>query len=153
MTPERHRQIGELYHAAAAVEPDERTAFLLTASGSDAELLHEVQSLLNAHEHAGSFIAAPALERALTSLPNTADSSFVGRQVGPYTIQALLGAGGMGEVYRARDSKLGRDVAIKILPRVFTTDPERRAWGLAPAHPPCPRPLSLLPHSGSATRS
>ena len=50
-----------------------------------------------------------------------------GRQLGPYTIVAPLGAGGMGEVYRARDSKLGRDVAIKILPSHFTADPERRA--------------------------
>ena len=52
---------------------------------------------------------------------------MVGRQLGPYTILAPLGAGGMGEVYRARDSKLGRDVAIKILPSHFTADPERRA--------------------------
>ena len=52
---------------------------------------------------------------------------MTGRQLGPYTIVAPLGAGGMGEVYRARDSKLGRDVAIKILPSHFTADPERRA--------------------------
>ena len=52
---------------------------------------------------------------------------MIGRQLGPYTILAPLGAGGMGEVYRARDSKLGRDVAIKILPSHFTADPERRA--------------------------
>ena len=52
---------------------------------------------------------------------------MIGRQLGPYTIVAPLGSGGMGEVYRARDSKLGRDVAIKILPSQFTADPERRA--------------------------
>ena len=52
---------------------------------------------------------------------------MIGRQLGPYTIVAPLGAGGMGEVYRARDSKLGRDVAIKILPAHFTADPERRS--------------------------
>ena len=52
---------------------------------------------------------------------------MIDRQLGPYTIVAPLGAGGMGEVYRARDSKLGRDVAIKILPSHFTADPERRA--------------------------
>ena len=54
-------------------------------------------------------------------------TSMIDRQIGPYTIVAPLGAGGMGEVYRARDSKLGRDVAIKILPPHFTDDPERRA--------------------------
>ena len=52
---------------------------------------------------------------------------MVGRQLGEYTILARLGAGGMGEVYRARDSKLGRDVAIRILPPHFTADPERRS--------------------------
>jgi serine/threonine-protein kinase len=52
---------------------------------------------------------------------------MLNRQIGPYTIVAPLGAGGMGEVYRARDSKLERDVAIKILPSHFTADPERRS--------------------------
>ena len=54
-------------------------------------------------------------------------TSMIGRRVGPYAIGARLGAGGMGEVYRARDTKLGRDVAIKILPRSFTTDPDRHS--------------------------
>ena len=57
----------------------------------------------------------------------TGQSQMIGRQLGPYTIVAPLGSGGMGEVYRARDSKLGRDVAIKILPSHFTADPERRS--------------------------
>lgn len=57
----------------------------------------------------------------------SARMQMVSRQLGPYTITAPLGAGGMGEVYRARDNKLGRDVAIKILPAHFTADPERRA--------------------------
>ena len=54
-------------------------------------------------------------------------SRLDGHRIGVYQVQALLGAGGMGEVYRARDTKLGRDVAIKILPRIFTSDPERLA--------------------------
>ena len=121
MTPERHRQVGELYHAALAVAPEERTAFLEKVSGNDADLLSEVQSLLDAHGHAGSFIAAPAFAHTAPSL------LWVGHRFAHYEVLALLGVGGMGEVYRARDGKLGRDVAIKILPRLFTTDPERRA--------------------------
>jgi hypothetical protein len=121
MTPERHRQVGELYHAALAVAPEERTAFLEKASGNDADLLSEVQSLLTAHGHAGSFIAAPALAQAAPS------SLWVGHRFAHYEVLALLGVGGIGEVYRARDGKLGRDVAIKILTGLFTTDPERRA--------------------------
>ena len=121
MTPERHRQVGELYHAALAVAPEERTTFLEKVSGNDADLLSEVQSLLTAHGHAGSFIAAPALAQA------TPSSLWIGHRFAHYEVLALLGVGGMGEVYRARDGKLGRDVAIKILPGLFTTDPERRA--------------------------
>jgi len=119
MTPERHRQVGELYHAALAVAPEDRTVFLERVSGGDADLLREVQSLLTAHGQAGSFIVAPALVPALSSLA-------VGHRFAHYEVLAPLGVGGMGEVYRARDGKLGRDVAIKILPRLFATDPERR---------------------------
>ena len=60
-------------------------------------------------------------------IPSSGHSILTDRRIGPYQIQALIGAGGMGEVYRARDTKLGRAVAIKILPRAFTSDPERLA--------------------------
>jgi eukaryotic-like serine/threonine-protein kinase len=126
MTPERHRQIGELYHATLAVAPEERTTFLEKAAGSDPELLGEVRSLLTAHGHAGSFIAVPALAMAASSFGQTTASSVVGHRLAHYEVLSQLGVGGMGEVYRARDGKLGRDVAIKILPRLFTTDPDRR---------------------------
>jgi Tol biopolymer transport system component len=120
MTPERHRQVGEVYHAALAMAPEERTTFLENRCGSDADLLRDVQSLLTAHGQAGNFIAAPALAQ-------TAGSSWsVGQRFAHYEVLAPLGAGGMGEVYRARDRQLGREVAIKILPRLFATDPDRR---------------------------
>jgi serine/threonine protein kinase len=92
------------------VAPEERAAFLEQASGSNGELLREVQSLLTAHGIAGSFIAAPALD------PTGASSLLVGHRFAHYEMLARLGVGGMGEVYRARDAKLGRDVAIKVLP-------------------------------------
>jgi Tol biopolymer transport system component len=120
MTPERHRRVGELYHAALAMAPEERTTFLENLCGSDADLLREVRSLLTAHGQAGNFMAAPALAQ-------TAGSSWsVGQRFAHYDVLATLGAGGMGEVYRARDRQLGREVAIKILPRLFATDPDRR---------------------------
>jgi len=121
MTPERHRQIGELYHAALALAPEERTAFLESVCVGDVDLMREVQSLLIAHGQAGSFIATPALAQTAAS------SSLIGQRFAHYEVLAPLGTGGMGEVYRARDGKLGREVAIKILPRSFSADPDRRA--------------------------
>jgi serine/threonine protein kinase len=125
MKPDRRRsQISELYHAALDRPPADRDAFLLEACGQDAALRQEVESLLAYESASSQFLESPAAAVAAGGL---ARADAVGRQLGPYTIVAPLGAGGMGEVYRARDSKLGRDVAIKILPSHFTADPERRA--------------------------
>ena len=71
---------------------------------------------------AARFLESPAAQ--IVANAHQPDPDMVGRQLGPYKISALLGAGGMGEVYRARDTKLGRDVAIKILPAAFTADPD-----------------------------
>jgi eukaryotic-like serine/threonine-protein kinase len=124
----RWQHVSRLYHAALAHEAPTRAAFLQQACVGDDTLQHEVESLL-AHEGAvADFIETPALHAA-ASLGNTqADAPrMTGGQIGPYKILSLLGVGGMGEVYRARDTKLGRDVAIKILPSIFTDDPDRRA--------------------------
>ena len=86
MTPERHRQIGELYHAALALAPEERTAFLENVCVSDVDLMREVQSLLIAHGHAGSFIATPALAQT------GASSLLVGHRFAHYEVLAPLGA-------------------------------------------------------------
>jgi eukaryotic-like serine/threonine-protein kinase len=91
-----------------------------------AALREEVESLLRYEAGSERFLETTAQVAGSAATPG-AEASMVNRRIGPYTITATLGAGGMGEVYRARDSKLGRDVAIRILPSHFTADPERRA--------------------------
>ena len=119
MSPDRDDRVSELYHAASAHPPEKRDAFLTDACGKDAELRAEVESRCATTARQDRF-QTPAAALA-------APSDMLNRQLGWYTIVAPLGAGGMGEVYRARDTKLGRDVAIKILPSHFTSDPERRS--------------------------
>src|SRR2546422_1088916 len=90
-------------------------------------LRHEVESLLAYATDAEKSLAAPAIAAAGFSPSRHMTTPRVGQRFGPYEIGSLLGAGGMGEVYRARDTKLARDVAIKILPHAFTADADRRA--------------------------
>jgi eukaryotic-like serine/threonine-protein kinase len=127
MDPGSRDRIADLHDRALECAPEERRAFLENACREDHALLEEVESLLRYESGAARFLETPAVVAA-GDLARTSDSSqMIGRQLGPYTFVAPLGAGGMGEVYRAHDSKLGRDVAIKILPSHFTTDPERRS--------------------------
>src|SRR5580765_1089315 len=116
-------RVSDLYHRALERAPADRPAFLRQACDGDAALLAEVESLLG--YDAGSFLNVSSPGAPAAAPPPGA--GMIKRQLGAYTIVAPLGAGGMGEVYRARDTKLGRDVAIKILPAHFTDDPERRA--------------------------
>lgn len=104
---------------------EERAAFLDDACHGDAALRHDIESLLAHAGPAEQFIEHPAVAGvgALAGLSGLS----IGQRLGPYHIIAKLGAGGMGEVYRAHDTQLGREVAIKILPAVFVADPERLA--------------------------
>ena len=125
MTPERLREIEMLFHEARERTPAERDAFLARACAHDPTLRREVESLL-AQPPAG-VIDAPVGALVADLVAPRAPRLAPGSSVGPYRIERLLAVGGMGEVYRARDTTLGRDVAIKILPRHFTADPERLA--------------------------
>ena len=123
MTPERWTRTEELYHAAFATPMRERAAFLAEACQDDEALRRDVESLLNESLDGDGFLDAPAGQMAADALLGATDA----RVLGGYRLQELIGAGGMGEVYRARDTKLGRDVAVKILPHAFTSDPDRLA--------------------------
>ncbi len=127
MKPERWQQIDKLVEAALEQEESQRAAFLDQACAGDEALRKEVETLLAAHDQVGNFIEAPALEVAAKGLAEDRTNSLVGQQIGYYKIHSLLGVGGMGEVYRAEDTKLEREVAIKVLPAEFTQDPERLA--------------------------
>ena len=127
MTPDRWQQIEQLFHAALEREPNQRAAFLRDACAGDDSLLQEVQSLLTQETAADRLLEVPALDAAANMFSKPQAQSFVGRQVGSYQVISLLGVGGMGEVYEARDTKLGRTVAIKVLPAEFIHDPERLA--------------------------
>ena len=102
-------------------------AFLVAACPDDERLQRDVEALLNDSASEDGFLARRAVVTASQFVVDAAPGAMTGRTLGGYHLQALLGAGGMGEVYRSRDAKLGRDVAIKILPRAFTSDPDRLA--------------------------
>src|SRR5215510_4245160 len=130
MTSERWQQIEDLFHSALEFAPDARPAFLDGVCHGDAELRRRIDALLVAHESAGSFIEEPPMAGVLTAIASDSandrshgpNQSLIGRQIGHYEIQSLLGTGGMGEVYLANDLNLDRLIAIKILPSQFTAD-------------------------------
>jgi eukaryotic-like serine/threonine-protein kinase len=125
MNPDRWRQIGQLYHTALELESAARAAFLDATCGDDDELRREVESLLHAHEQADGFIAGKVAGVVDEMAAQQRNTSFVGRSLGHYQTLSLIGTGGMGEVYLAEDTRLGRKVALKLLPAAFTQDRER----------------------------
>jgi serine/threonine protein kinase len=134
VTPERLRAIETLFHEARERTPPERDAFLARACANDPALRREVESLL-AQPPAGAIdapIGALVADLVTPSAPRLAPGS----SIGPYRIERLLDVGGMGEVYRARDTRLGRTVAIKVSLKQFSGRFEREARAIAAMNHP-----------------
>ena len=123
MTTNRREQVLRLYHQALARDPGDRRAFLADVCADDEELRRSVDALL-AQDPPSGFLDTPAAVPEFT-LDAASDADLIGQQVGPYRIDSRLGSGGMGHVFRAQDTKLGRDVAIKILLPEWSHDRER----------------------------
>src|SRR5262249_37025069 len=124
-TNERWERIDELLQSTLTLEPGLRAGFLRKACDGDESLLREVESLLASHEQAGDFLEKPPVEVALDKLAVERAKFLVGRRIGPYELLSLLGSGGMGEVYRASDTRLNRFVAIKLLSADSSLDEKR----------------------------
>ena len=150
MDPDLWKKVDALLDQALAQPPDQREAFVVEASKDNTELRDEVLSLLKAQGEAVNFMERSAMRVAAESLAQdsnlTTSFSLIGKQLANYKIEKLLGAGGMGEVYLARDTKLDRLVALKILPWHFVADTERTARFQREA-----RALSALNHPNLVT--
>ena len=133
MDPDRWQHITGIFHEALAQDSRSRESFLAAACGTDADLRRQVEAMLAADAKAAK---SPEPFRSPTAAVTP------GTQFGPYRIESLIGAGGMGEVYKARDTRLNRTVAIKVMPAEFAHEPElrqrfeREAQAIAALHHP-----------------
>src|SRR5687767_9639062 len=119
MISDRWKDVFAIFDAALATSGTEREAFLGRECGPDARLREKVESLLAAHREAEGFLSSEASRSRTVADPSGPSSRPLapGTQIGAFEIESFVGRGGMGEVYRARDTRLDRLVAIKVLPR------------------------------------
>src|ERR1700752_148565 len=126
MDPERLRQIEDCYHAALELPPNERESFIEDSCGEDEALRREVESLLAVKRSSNNFFEQPPLSLAAEMFSQRETQiNLAGTEISHYKIIRLLGAGGMGQVYLAEDTKLHRQIALKILTSQFESDLER----------------------------
>jgi serine/threonine protein kinase len=124
MTPERYQRVLELFHAATDLSATDRASFLVEACSGDEELQRDVKAVLVADAQSGGFLQKPLDDVAADMLSDSTKTLLIpGTQLGPYTIEAPVGSGGMGQVYKARDTRLKRSVALKFLPDTLSKDP------------------------------
>ncbi len=124
MNTQRWTQIEDIFHAALKCEITERHAYITRACGGDTQLQQEVESLIASFEQPGEFLESVQLNAGLKLYSALRGELQAGEIIGPYTILGRIGQGGMGDVYVARDERLGRQIALKLLPRFLCDDSE-----------------------------
>jgi eukaryotic-like serine/threonine-protein kinase len=126
MNPERWERVEQIYHAALDREPDQQAAYLEEACAGDDSLRKEVESLLACQDSAEGILKSPAIAPAARDVSVRDSEELTGRTLSHYRILEKIGAGGMGIVYKALDTRLNRPVVLKVLPPDTVSDPERK---------------------------
>src|SRR5437762_4435053 len=125
ITPERWSRIEEVFQLLLDLPPVERMSYLDQVSAGDEDLALETLSLLSAYDEAGEFIEVSALSKHGGAIFSDTAFDLSERLLGHYQVLRLISAGGMGRVYLAHDKRLDRQVALKLLPSFYVSDPER----------------------------